>query len=152
LEPRTRASLHLIVSGFCSMPLSPSPWVSLFVLVAVPLLVTSKSGRDWLMKWPLAVGPWVLLVAVAAAGISRGSWFAAPALISTGGIALFAAPLVQAIIFVILYVTFVVVLHRRPASFNAVRYRHRDEVRSASGVAPSDRTGRGLVTAHKFTG
>jgi hypothetical protein len=116
------------------MPLSPSPWVPLFVLVAVPLLVTSKSGRDWLMKWPLAVGPWVLLVAVAAAGISRGPWFAAPALISTGGIALFAAPLVQAIIFVILYVTFVVVLHRRPASFNAVRYRHRDEVRSASDV------------------
>ena len=114
------------------MPLSPSPWVSLFVLVAVPLLVTSKSGRDWLMKWPLAVGPWVLFVAVAAAGISRGPWFAASALISTGGIALFAAPLVQAIIFVILYGIFVAVLHRRPASFNAVRYRHRDEVHNAS--------------------
>ena len=114
------------------MPLSPSPWVSLFVLVVVPLLVTSRSGRDWLMKWPLAVGPWGLLVAVAAAGISRGPWFAAPAPISTGGIALFAAPLVQAILFVILHGIFVVVLHRRPASFNAVRYRHRDEVHNAS--------------------
>jgi hypothetical protein len=110
----------------------PSPWVSLFVLVGVPLLITSKSGPDWLLKWPLALGPWFLLVAVAAAGISRGALFASPALISLGGIALFAAPLVQAILFVILYRMFVVVVHRRPASFNAVRYRPRDEVHNTS--------------------
>jgi hypothetical protein len=114
------------------VPPSPSPWVSLFVLVGVPFLVTSKSGRDWLLKWPLAVGPWVLFVAVAAAGVSRGPWFAAPALISTGGIALFAAPLVQAILFVTLYGIFVALLHRHPASFNAVRYRRRDELHNAS--------------------
>jgi hypothetical protein len=113
------------------VPPSPSPWVSLFVLVGIPLLITSKSGLDWLLKWPLALGPWALLVAVAAAGISRGPWFGSPALISLGGIALFAAPLVQAILFVVLYCLFVAVVHRRPASFNAVRYRHRDEVHNA---------------------
>lgn len=114
------------------MPPSPSPWVSLVVLLAVPLFITSKSAPNWLLKWPLAVGPWLLLCGIAAAGISRGPWFASPALISKGGIALFAAPLVQASLFAFLYGFFVLLVHRRPANFDAVWYRHRNEPHNAS--------------------
>jgi uncharacterized protein (DUF2062 family) len=114
------------------VPLSPSPWVSLIVLVGVPILITSRSGPGWLLNFPRSVGPWILLVAVAAAGLLRGPWFVSPSLISAGGIALFAAPLVQAVLFVILYRVFGVVVHRPPASFNAVRYRHRDETHTVS--------------------
>lgn len=114
------------------MPLSPSPWVSLFVLVAVPILVTSKSGPGWLMNLPRAIGSWILLAAIAAAGLLRGPWFTISTPISAGGIALFAAPLVQALLFVILYRVFSLVVHRPTASLNAVRYRHRDETRGVS--------------------
>lgn len=114
------------------MALSPSPWVSLIVSIAVPILITSKSGPGRLMNWPGALGSWILLAAIAAAGLLRGPWFVSPAPISAGGIALFTAPLVQAAIFVFLYRLFGLVVHRPPASFNAVRYRHRDETRDVS--------------------
>jgi len=112
--------------------LSPSPWVSLFVLAAVPILITSKSGPGWLMNMPRAIGSWFLLAAIAAAALFRGPWFNTSAPISASGIALFAAPLAQAVLFVILHRIFGIVVHRPPASFNAVRYRHRDETRDVS--------------------
>jgi len=84
------------------------------------------------MNLPRAIGSWILLAAIAAAGLLRGPWFVSPSPISAGGIALFAAPLVQAVLLVILYRVFSRVVHRPPASFNAVRYRHRDETRDVS--------------------
>ncbi len=45
-------------SRLSAMPLSPSPWVSLIVLIVVPTLIRSKSGPGWLMNWPHAIGAW----------------------------------------------------------------------------------------------
>jgi hypothetical protein len=109
------------------VPLSPSPWVSLIVLAAVPILITYNSGPQWLSISPRAIGVWILLAAVAAAGLLRGPWFVPSAPISTGGIVLFSAPLLQAVIFVILYRVFHVLVHRPPVSFNAVSYRRRGD-------------------------
>ena len=112
------------------MPLSPYPWVSLFVLSAVPILVTSNSGPGWLINWPRATCVWILLALVAAAALVRGPWFASRAHISISGVAVFTAPLLQAVLFVILYRVFGVLAHRLPASFNAVQYWRRGETQS----------------------
>ena len=103
------------------MPLSPYPWISLIVLIAVPVLVQSKSGPSWLMGLPYAPGIWLFLAGVAATGILRGTWFDSGGRMGTSGIALFVAPLVQALIFVMLYRFFAFFARRPPVSFDDAR-------------------------------
>ena len=102
------------------MVLLPNPWVALIVLIAIPILLQSKSGPALLTNQPYAPAAWSFLIVIASAGIIRGPWFA-DSPIGMGATALFAAPLAQAVLFVILYRGFVVFAHRAPLIYDDTR-------------------------------
>jgi hypothetical protein len=100
--------------------LLPNPWVALIVLVAIPILIQSKSGPALLTKRPYAPAAWSFLIVIASAGIIRGPWLA-NASIGMIATALFAAPLVQATLFLILYRGFSVFARRTPLLYDEAR-------------------------------
>ena len=89
-----------------------------------------SSAPGWLISSRHAIAVWFLLAAVAVAGFVRGPWFVSGAPISTGGVVIFAAPLVQAALFVLLYLFFGILVHRYPFSFDTVRYRRRGDTQN----------------------
>jgi hypothetical protein len=101
---------------------APYPWLALLITLAVPVLVLGKAGPDRFLKAPHARVLWFFLIAVAFAGAIRSPWISSDP-ISIGAVIVFSLPLVQALVFVLLYRGFTAMLHRSPVNFDEARYR-----------------------------
>jgi hypothetical protein len=100
--------------------MSLGPWIAVAIVLAVPLLVTSDTGRRWLIRGKHTERVWAALLAVAMLGSVLAFWalrgsarIAAATLVTT--------PLVQAIVFASADRLFQVLTGRVPVSFYEAR-------------------------------
>lgn len=104
------------------------PWIALATVLAVPLLVASHSGRNWLTHRARSERIWVPIVTAAvlgalfAFGVSRHS-------VGVGAAVLVATPLMQAIVFVAADRAFQLLAGRVPVSFDQAPHGRREDGR-----------------------
>ncbi len=97
------------------------PWIGLAVVGIMPLLVTSDTGRSWLVRGRYSARVWAFLATLALGGlISALSVFRDSVRIGTA--VLVATPLLQALMFVAADKLFQLVVGRVPVSFDESRH------------------------------
>jgi hypothetical protein len=104
-----------------SVTASVLPWVPIVVILLIPLVIMSASGRTWLVKGQQRYLLWLILIVAASVGIL--GWlgiFGRP--VKAGNAVLVVMPLAQALIYSAAYKLFAKLARREPMDFDDARY------------------------------
>ena len=104
-----------------SVAASVLPWVPLVVILLIPLMTMSSSGRTWLVKGQQRYLLWLILIVAASVGIL--GWLGIlrrP--VKAANVVLVVMPLAQALIYSAAYKMFAKLAGREPMDFDDARY------------------------------
>jgi hypothetical protein len=102
--------------------------IALLVVVALPSVVSSDTGRSWLLSAPRGVFVWITLTAAAMVGLLAGAHMLGNN-IQIGAAVLVATPFFQALVFVAIDRLFILLAHRTPVPMSQARRGRRPDGR-----------------------